>query len=95
MLPLLNAGRVELLEHQRLATQLVALERRTSRTGRDLISHPPGGHDDLAVAVCGAATLVAGGRKPLVFTAEFVAEVKRLSFNSSYARRERARMYGL
>jgi len=54
-LPAINAGRVELLDHRRLITQLTRLERRTSRTGKDAIGHPPGPHqhDDLAVAVCG------------------------------------------
>lgn len=47
-LPLLNAGRVELLDHRRGLAQLIALERRTSRTGRDTVSHPPSGHDDIA-----------------------------------------------
>ena len=47
-LPLLNAGQVELLDNRRGLSQLMALERRTSRTGRDLISHPPSGHDDVS-----------------------------------------------
>jgi hypothetical protein len=34
-----------------LAAQLCALERRTSRGGRDSIDHAPGAHDDLANAV--------------------------------------------
>jgi len=62
MLPLINSGRVELLDLPRLSGQLVALERRTSRTGRDLISHPPGGHDDIANSVAGVLSLAA--RKP-------------------------------
>jgi hypothetical protein len=33
LLPLLNSGRVELLDHQRLVSQLCSLERRTSRAG--------------------------------------------------------------
>ena len=52
-LPHLNAGAVELLDHPRLVAQLCALERRTARGGRDSIDHPPGGHDDVANAVCG------------------------------------------
>jgi hypothetical protein len=55
-LPLLNAHRVELLDHKRGLAQLTALERRTSRTGRALISHPPSGHDDIANVI--AAVLV-------------------------------------
>ena len=33
------------------------LERRTSAVGRDTISHPDRGHDDVANAVAGAAAL--------------------------------------
>ncbi|MCF3947759.1 hypothetical protein L2A60_13830 [Acidiphilium iwatense] len=53
-LPLLNSAKVQLLDHTRLAAQLCALERRTSRGGRDSIDHPPGGHDDVANAAMGA-----------------------------------------
>lgn len=53
MMPLINSGKVDLLEHDRLTTQLISLERRTSRGGRDSIDHPPGGHDDIANAVAG------------------------------------------
>ena len=35
----------------------VGLERRTSAVGRDTISHPDRGHDDVANAVAGAAAL--------------------------------------
>ncbi len=59
-LPLINGRRVELLDHPRLAAQLCALERRTSRSGRDNISHPPQGHDDLANAVAAVLVQVAG-----------------------------------
>jgi hypothetical protein len=54
LLPMLNSGRVELLDHPRLIHQLVSLERRTSRGGRDTIDHPPNAHDDVANAVAGA-----------------------------------------
>lgn len=53
-LPLLNSGKVMLLDNERLVTQLCALERRTARGGRDSIDHPPGGHDDIANAAVGA-----------------------------------------
>jgi hypothetical protein len=59
LLPLLNSGRVELLDHKRLVVQLCGLERRTSRGGRDSIDHVPGGHDDVAKAVAGAAVIAA------------------------------------
>jgi len=59
LLPLLNSGRVELLDHKRLVAQLCTLERRTSRAGKDSIDHVPGGHDDIANAVAGATALAA------------------------------------
>lgn len=49
----LNSGRVELPPDDRMQTQFMALERRTSRSGRDSIDHPPGGHDDRANAAAG------------------------------------------
>lgn len=64
LLPLLNAKRVELLEHPRLSAQLVGLERRTARSGRDSIDHSPGGHDDLANAVAGALVGLDLDRRP-------------------------------
>lgn len=54
LLPLINSGGVDLLDNDRLTTQLLGLERRTSRAGRDSIDHSPGGHDDIANAVAGA-----------------------------------------
>jgi hypothetical protein len=59
LLPLLNSGRVELLDHKRLVAQLCGLERRTARGGRDSIDHPPGAHDDIANAVAGAIAVAA------------------------------------
>jgi hypothetical protein len=54
LLPLLNAGRVDLIDNARLVTQMVGLERRVSRSGKDSIDHAPGGHDDVANAAAGA-----------------------------------------
>jgi hypothetical protein len=57
-LPLLNSGKVELLDVPRLVSQFCGLERRTSRGGKDSIDHGPGLHDDLANAASGALLLV-------------------------------------
>ena len=57
LLPLLNCGRIVLPRNERLLGQIVGLERRTSAVGRDTISHPDRGHDDVANAVAGAAAL--------------------------------------
>ena len=54
-LPLMNAHRVELPPNPELGRELIGLERRTARGGRDSIDHAPGAHDDLANAVAGAA----------------------------------------
>jgi len=55
LLPLLNSGRIMLPKHDRLVSQIVGLERRVSRAGKDSIDHAPHGHDDLANAVAGVA----------------------------------------
>ena len=60
LLPGLTSRRVELLDDERLVGQLVSLERRTARGGRDIIDHPPGGHDDLANAAAGALVRILG-----------------------------------
>lgn len=58
LLPVLNSGRADLLDSPKLVTQLVGLERRVARGGRESIDHAPNGHDDLANAVAGAIDLV-------------------------------------
>ena len=63
-LPALNGRRVQLLDHPRLIGQLVGLERRTARAGRDSIAHAPGSHDDVANAACGALVQVISDRRP-------------------------------
>ncbi len=61
LVPAINSRLVRLLDVPRLEQQLVGLERRTSRVGRDTIDHAPGAHDDVANAVAGALQLVGGG----------------------------------
>lgn len=56
-LPMLNSRSVDLLDNKRLVSQLVGLERRTMRHGRDLIDSGPGGHDDVANVAAGALCL--------------------------------------
>ena len=65
LLPMLNSGKVELLDNKRLRSQLVGLERRTSRGGKDSIDHPPRGRDDVVNAVAGALTIAKGKRVPV------------------------------
>jgi hypothetical protein len=80
-LPLLNSGRVQLLDHPRLMQQFLGLERRTSRVGKDSVDHAPGGHDDLANSVAGACVLAA--------TQSWVADGEPFAVNVATERRSR------
>jgi hypothetical protein len=74
LLPMLNSGRVALLDHPKMVTQLCGLERRTTRgTGRDIVDHPPNAHDDLINAAAGALCLANLGPAPLSFHVPVVA----------------------
>jgi hypothetical protein len=67
-LPLLNSGRVDLLDNPRMVSQFCGLERRTSRAGRDTVDHAPGAHDDICNAVAGG--LVTKQDEPMNITEE-------------------------
>lgn len=73
MLPLINSGRADLIEHDRMKAQLIGLERRTARGGRDSIDHAPGGHDDVANAVAGVLVRCASGGTNLELWAKLAA----------------------
>jgi hypothetical protein len=74
VLPLINSGKVELLDLAKLEAQFVGLERRTARSGKDSIDHGPGAHDDVVNAACGAL-LRAGSYRPMRINAEAVARL--------------------
>lgn len=57
LLPLVNAGRVRLLDQPELLRELRGLERRRGSSGRDRVDHRPGAHDDRANSAAGALTL--------------------------------------
>jgi hypothetical protein len=61
LLPLLNSGSITLPRSDRLISQIVGLERRVTRAGKDSIDHAPSGHDDIINAVAGCAIAL---RKP-------------------------------
>jgi hypothetical protein len=50
-----NSRTIRLVDNARLVNQIAALERRTSRGGKDTIDHSPGAHDDVANVVAGLA----------------------------------------
>ena len=58
LLPFINSGAVDLLDDDRLMSQLVGLERMPRRGSKDSVDHPRGGHNDLANAVAGALVTV-------------------------------------
>jgi len=67
LLPLVNQGSIELLDDKRQTGQLIGLERRTSRTGKDNLGHPQGAHDD-RVVVLALAAVMAGKKKREIST---------------------------
>ena len=71
LLPYLNAGRAELLDHRDRRRKQMALERRTA-TAAAILSIAPGGHDEIANAVAGAV-VAADAHKPLVISAAVLA----------------------
>jgi hypothetical protein len=75
LLPSLNARRCSLLDNPRLTAQLVGLERRVARGGKDSIDHAPGGHDDVANAVAGALVMAQTKRGLMVWTPEMIARI--------------------
>lgn len=78
-LPMLNSGRVELLDNALVTSELIGLERRTARSGKDSINHPPNGHDDAINSVAGALLLAvtATGRRMVRFSPEAIARFSR------------------
>ena len=61
LLPLINSGAVDLLEHDRLVMQLTSLSEER-HAAEEIIDHAPGAHDDIANAVAGA--LVTAYKEP-------------------------------
>jgi hypothetical protein len=60
VLPLLNSGKVRLLDNKALIYQFASLERSSTPVGKEKIDHGVGGHDDLCNAAAGALLLAAG-----------------------------------
>jgi hypothetical protein len=75
-LPMLNAGKIDLPKHERAVNQICSLERSLQRSGREQISHPTRGHDDLANCIALAVDLVmnTSGYRLDVFDPAFIDE---------------------
>jgi hypothetical protein len=79
LLPLLNSKRVQLLDFPKLLTQLLGLERRTARGGKDSIDHAQNAHDDLINAAAIALVTAAARPRALNVTDEFLNEYMALA----------------
>ena len=79
LLPLVNAQRIRLLDSPRLVAQLIGLERRVARGGRDSIDHMQGHHDDLANAVAGVLVNLVVDKRPALVRPEHMAAPAHLA----------------
>ena len=79
-LPLLNSGRVEILDDSRLIKQLLSLERRIARGGRTSVDRPAGGshHDDKINSAAGSAVLAAT-KQPMTIPQSAIEAMRRPS----------------
>ncbi len=76
LLPLINSGRVSLLDDPRLVNELAGLERRTARSGKESIDHRPAAHDDTANSAAGCLVGLALQPPPLRWTPAIAAEIR-------------------
>ncbi len=93
-LPRFAQGCLELLDVPALTMELMELERRTSRSGRDTVDHPPGGHDDLANSCAGCLSLLATGARGGAYMVNFLTGEPIVSEDERLRRRE-ARLRGV
>jgi hypothetical protein len=77
LLPILSSSRIRLIDNKRLLAQLIGLERRTARSGRDSVDHGPGLHDDIANACAGAVLAASGRRGAWIVSDELLAYASR------------------
>ncbi len=56
--PIFQTGKVPIPDNRQLVGELRSLERRTTKSGKDSVDHPPSGHDDMANSVAGALWLL-------------------------------------
>jgi hypothetical protein len=85
-LPLLNSGKVELLDHARLISQLCGLERRTARSGRDSIDHAQGSHDDVCNSALGALLLASRAVAKMVLSSDQLRKLASMPPRDRFAR---------
>jgi hypothetical protein len=79
-LGMLNSNKIDMpCGNERAITQICQLERSLQRSGREQITHPTHGHDDIANAIAGVVDLVlnTSGYRLDVFADDFVDEDRR------------------
>jgi hypothetical protein len=86
-IPILMTGGCALLDLPTVRKQFQSLERRTTKTGREVIDHPPGRHDDLVNAVCGALVAVGEIGKTKTLASIQPADVPDHSWRAPYFNR--------
>jgi len=65
-LPLWTAGRVRLIDNQRVVDQFVQLRRKVGGSGKESVDHVRGTHDDLANSIAGVLWLLSPVYQPTV-----------------------------
>ncbi len=60
---IVNTRQIELPKNKALITELVNLERRRGKSGKDSIDHPQSGHDDMANVIAGVGFITGRRRK--------------------------------
>ena len=63
----MNGARIELLDNAKSINQLCALERKTARSGKDSIDHPPKQRNDVINTIAGAAVHAHTAQKRMFF----------------------------
>ena len=91
-IPAWTAGRVRLLDHQRAVDQLCGLKRKLGQGGREIIEHPRGSHDDLAVCIAGVLWRLTPVQPAVPMTGPIsFSEISSLGQSSAPANRDYAR----
>jgi hypothetical protein len=93
LLPLVNSKRADLLDNVRMIVQLVGLERRTTRAGKDSVDHAPGAHDDIANAVAGAVVMASAARQPMVVSDKFLAASRQPTWQRMHRSKMRPNVF--
>ena len=73
-----------MLDHPQMIGELLNLERRVARGGKDSIDHSRGLHDDFINSAAGALVLAASGKRMMVITAAMVARARMKPLPAGY-----------